>query len=263
MAYQTYDLAISANVGIPLRLREARNGRAMIASMQRDFETATIQYQAVFETYDKSTEPVDWAKSAANVAKVLFIQAEYKRAEPLLYEVLRLREENLGPNHVDTAKALNQLAMLMKPKQRWDEAERLQRRALAIHETALGKSHPAVAMDLYRLAELLQFNKRPEEAEPLHRRAVDIERAAFGEPHPVYARGLYILATFFQTSGRLQEAEPIMLEAMQIMEYSLTTTSPFYLKIKKSLEDIQKKLADPSPKKPIRLNSLGVPFENK
>jgi hypothetical protein len=59
---------------------------------------------------------------------------EYEKAEPLLKEVLAIREEMVGPDEDGTAEAINALGDLYMRQQRWDKAEIWYRKALKIKQ---------------------------------------------------------------------------------------------------------------------------------
>lgn len=69
-------------------------------------------------------------------------------------EILRLREEGLGPAHPDVASALHILASRCHLARRYAEAEPLYQRALSIRTEALGHGHPSTIEILEDLGDL-------------------------------------------------------------------------------------------------------------
>jgi tetratricopeptide (TPR) repeat protein len=60
----------------------------------------------------------------------------YAEAIPLVEQVLTIREEVLGPEHVDTIESLNDLAWLYNSVSRYEEAASLWQRVLTFHRQA-------------------------------------------------------------------------------------------------------------------------------
>jgi CHAT domain-containing protein len=88
---------------------------------------------------------------------------------------LRIREQQLGPDHPHTAASLNNLGMLYWAMGRWPEAEPFLQRALQICEQQLGPAHPDTATSLNNLAILLTANTtRPLELLSLMQQAAAI-----------------------------------------------------------------------------------------
>ena len=89
----------------------------------------------------------------SDLAEMYYAQGRYAEAEPMLRQVLAVREKKLGPNHPEVAASLNNLAALYKDQGRYAEAEPMYRRAVTIDLKALGPEHRQVAMLLGNLAE--------------------------------------------------------------------------------------------------------------
>ena len=62
----------------------------------------------------------------------------------MIYQVLAMREQELGPEHLEVAASLNNLAVLLKTMNCNEEAESLFARSITIKEHALGPNHPQV-----------------------------------------------------------------------------------------------------------------------
>ena len=156
------------------RLMQAYAGKAQIAFDQADYKTALSYRQQAAALVDKEKDPIPWAEAQGEVTFIQLYLAQYHKAEPLMLEILRLREQHLGPTHASTATALNHLSSLLKATNRLAEAEPLVRRAIQIDEAAYGKDHPDVAIRLSNLAGLLKATNRLAEAELLSRQTVGI-----------------------------------------------------------------------------------------
>ncbi|CAG9467389.1 unnamed protein product [Pedinophyceae sp. YPF-701] len=105
--------------------------------------------------------------------------------DPAPYEEeLRVREQDLGPDHPDVAEACSNLAILYNQRADYGQAQPLYERALAIWERTLGPDHPDVAHTLTDLAVLHLEQGRDAEGRPLLERALRIQEAALGPDHP-------------------------------------------------------------------------------
>lgn len=60
------------------------------------------------------------------------------------FQVLAMRELELGPDHLEVAASLNNLAVLLKTMNCNEEAESLFARSISIKEHTLGPNHPQV-----------------------------------------------------------------------------------------------------------------------
>jgi len=200
------------------------DGQAYV--LEAKFEAALESYQKAVVLVDKAADPIAWAAAQGWVAFILEDLARYQEAEPLLREVLRLRELHLGPNDPQTATALSDLATLLMATNRHTDAEPLIRRALKIDEASYGLNHPTVAIRLNNLAMLLHATNRDTEAEPLMQRALKIDEASYDSDHPDMAIRLNNMAQLLKATNRLMEAEPLMRRALKIDEASYGSDHP-------------------------------------
>jgi len=74
--------------------------------------------------------------------------------EPLLRQILALRERALGPEHPDVAHSLYDIGELLEAGSKLDEAELLYQRALSIWERTCESDHPYLRLAQYRLDRL-------------------------------------------------------------------------------------------------------------
>ena len=189
-------------------------------------EKVLAAFRRALALSDAGAQPLEWAQVAVWVAFVLTDIAQYREAEPLLRQAMKLREEMLGQDDPAVAEALNNLALLLQATNRLKEAEPLMRRALEIDEKRYGPEHPKVAIRLNNLALLLQTTNRLQEAEPLMRRAVKLREEKVGADDPAVAVALNNLALLLQATNRLQEAEPLMRRTLAIDEQSYGPEHP-------------------------------------
>jgi tetratricopeptide (TPR) repeat protein len=192
---------------------------------------------AVVEHVEKlKIESSDLAALLNRMGLYLNDRAAYKEAELLYRRSLKIREQQLGADHLDTATSLNKLASLLQDQGKYDEAEPLYRHALEIYEQQLGPDHPLVAMSLNNLASLLQDQDKYDEAEPLSRRALDVREKHLGPNHPDTATSLNSLAELLRAQGQNAAAEPLHRRAIAIFEKTLGPEHPNTRTARENLE---------------------------
>ena len=101
------------------------------------------------------------------LARLYFRQGDYERAEPLLLQLLSVKQQELGREHPEVAAVLMSLAALRGAIGRHDHAEQLLRKALAIREATGSPSGAAVATLRGKLADAVAAQGRHEEAAAL------------------------------------------------------------------------------------------------
>jgi tetratricopeptide (TPR) repeat protein len=132
-------------------------------------------------------------------------------------QLLTLKEQQLGPNHLEVAEAAGSLGSLYQQDRQYKEAEVLFKRALTIRESVAGKEDVGTAGELHRLALLYAEQNRYPEAEPLSKRALAVLEKEFGQNNPL--RTLPILdnhANILRKLGRLEEAQTLETRAQEI-----------------------------------------------
>ncbi len=160
------------------------------------------------------------------VGLYLQARANYVEAEPLCRRSLKIREQQLGSEHLDVANSLNNLAELLRSQGKYAEAEPLFRRSLKIGEQQLGPEHPDVAAGLNNLAVSLKSQGKSAEAEPLYRRSLKIFEQQLGPEHLDVANSLSNLAELLRSQGKYSEAEPLCRRSLKIREQQLGSEHP-------------------------------------
>ncbi|MBK7601375.1 MAG: tetratricopeptide repeat protein [Acidobacteria bacterium] len=122
-------------------------------------------------------------------------------------QLLKLKEQESGPDHPDIAQLASTLGSLYLENGQLDDAESLFKRALSVREKTVGKDHLDTAGDLQKLASLYQSQRKFTAAEPFARRALDILEKNLGPGDPyrvIYALDSY--AVILRGLGRTNEA---------------------------------------------------------
>lgn len=143
----------------------------------------------------------------------LYLEADPKKAEPILREVLALQEAQVPPPAGEIAATLNNLASLYSNSGRHSQAEPLLRRALASWQSTLGPEHPHVASALNNLALLALRQGDPARAHPLFRQAMAIREKVYGPGHPDVEASLANMAGTHDAQGDLAAALPLLRQA--------------------------------------------------
>ncbi|KAG1680423.1 hypothetical protein FOA52_015514 [Chlamydomonas sp. UWO 241] len=125
--------------------------------------------------------------SRFNLACVLFDRGRLGAATHLHRDVLRVRLEELGKEHLDSLQSLHSLDALARwqgGKPQLDESEQLYRRALEGRQKVLGDEHPDTLTSLNNLADVVAKQGRLDEASQLYQRALEGRRKVLGNEHP-------------------------------------------------------------------------------
>jgi tetratricopeptide (TPR) repeat protein len=195
-----------------------------------DYQAETAQaieyFHKAANLYKTFGDEVDLASSLNNLALLYQSQGQYEKAEPLLVQVLEMRERLLEEEHPDVAQSLNNLAGLYRYQGCYEQAELLLKRALSIQEKVLGSEHLDIATSLNNLAGLYDSQGLYAQAEPLLERALVIREKALGSEHPDVAASLNNLAELYRNQGRYEQAKPLSQRALSIREKVLGSEHP-------------------------------------
>ena len=230
------------------RVRVTVEALAEICSKLGDFEKAVeLQERSVDLTIAQTGRDSEQTATALNNLGCAYREhQDLERAERVLLESLRIREQTLGRDHPDVAVSLNNLAALLDFQgqveraegyaraalgilQRHDrlndianifdnlgalnmklgkaaEAEQFMRQGLDAWTVAAGRDSWDYALSANNLARLYFLQQRYEEAEPLLRQTVEIAETVFGPEHPQVADYLVGHASILEQLGRTEEA---------------------------------------------------------
>ncbi|MGH7630564.1 MAG: tetratricopeptide repeat protein [Gemmatimonadales bacterium] len=167
---------------------------------------------------------LDAAKSAADLASLLYEQGEYQQAEELTRNALAVRRELLGPEDTLVAASMTDLAAIVNAQGKHDEGERLLRVGLEIDRK---RGSPAlVGTDLNNLSVTLWSRGKYPEALSLAEEALALRRELHGEEHTEVAISLHNLGTALMASGEYQRAEERYREALAIRKKLLGAEHP-------------------------------------
>ena len=161
-----------------------------------------------------------YGKMSTNVADSLeklghAIEGQEEERERLYVELLTIRTNLLGPEHVQVADALCDLGEVRLATQRIAEAETLFRGAWLMKQKLGGTNSTYAARCLARLSQSLFYQGKVEEAEaPARQSVVILERLGSDEQHLGWTRGN--LGRILFNLNKLDEAETSLRSAVTI-----------------------------------------------
>src|SRR5688500_1293964 len=145
-----------------------------------------------------------------------FKMGDFKRAEELFLDALKLRRRSQGENAPEVAASLTYLGLVYSGQSRWLEAEICHREALEVQLRITNPVPTEVAKTLSALGWVLAQQAKFKEAEHYLKRALTQQRAAGGTPGVEIASTLTRLGSAFMQDGHVTAAESVLQEALDI-----------------------------------------------
>jgi eukaryotic-like serine/threonine-protein kinase len=160
------------------------------------------------------------------VGSLLSGQGKYTESVTILEEAVKLREAEVGPNHLRLASVINNLGEALRALGRNAEATKQYQRALQITEGALGPNHPNVGAVLNNLAAVLEEEHKFDEARAMYERSLAIDEEVFGKDHPRVAVSLLNYGELEMSLGRHAVAIPYFERALEIQRRAVGEKHP-------------------------------------
>lgn len=151
-----------------------------------------------------------------SLAKLYWRKQDFRKAEELLLEVLRLRESAVSPN--EELNMLNRIGLVYLHQKKLEEAEKMFSRALKLVEGTNGLNIPSVLATLHNLGSLYKAQGRFQDAEDFLLRALEGEEEHSGPDHPVTLDTVVGLGIVYVGQKRFEEAEKMLRRACKGME---------------------------------------------
>ncbi|MCA8836205.1 MAG: tetratricopeptide repeat protein, partial [Proteobacteria bacterium] len=186
--------------------------------------------KAAIKEHGKDTE--EYAASLNDIGVVYDRLKEYKLAEPLHKEALKIRQDILGKKHPDIAKSLNNLGGIYLEKKQYKEATYFLKRALNINKEMLGIKHSLTATTLNNLGGSYRDMGEFKKAKPLLKQALKIRKEILGDNQPDTANSYNILGGFYSMQGQYKKADPYLWQALEILEMTLGPDHPDTILVK-------------------------------
>ena len=155
------------------------------------------------------------------LSELFQLLSRFEEAEPLIREVVRVRQNNLGARHPGVADALAQLGLLQENAGDIGDAEVTLRTAVEIQREGSSDDDPALARTLNLYGLYFDHRRRPEEAMPLLVEALEIARRGLGDDSVGLVNYLTTLALFHRRHGPREDALPLLDEALAICDAQL------------------------------------------
>jgi len=119
-----------------------------------------------------------------SLAGVYYTLKEFKQAEFLYQQILKIDETIHDQEHPEIATDLNNLASAYLMLNKYELAEPLFKQSLAILEVVYGKEDQMTVTTMVNLADLYYKWDKYEKAEPIYKEALTLLKQIFGEGHP-------------------------------------------------------------------------------
>jgi tetratricopeptide (TPR) repeat protein len=163
-----------------------------------------------------------------NLAYVLMLQGDTRRARPMLERCVRLGEEVYGPDHAFLANALQGLAEVYRRDGDLADARDVLSRAASIFDKR-GLDHTPVILDvLLTRAQIDETEGKLAEAESSLREAIEIVTTSLGHDSPFQIGATDLLVRVMRKSRRFSEADALQRRADDLRAKSGQVTSlPF------------------------------------
>ncbi len=179
-------------------------------------------------------------------------------AEVYIREGLRIREAQLGPDHLQVSFSLNNLGTLLRKRGRYEGVEAIYLRALAIKEKSLPENDPDIANSLNSIGNLYWDQGRYPQAEMAYKRALSIRKASLSPKSLQIATSLHNLGLLLVAMGNFREAESLYQQALLINE-TATGTDRLKLAVNyNSLATLYNNEGDYSRAKPLYEKALAI-----
>jgi tetratricopeptide (TPR) repeat protein len=156
----------------------------------------------------------------------LYEDGRWGEAEKIDVQVLEIRKEKLGPDHLDTLNSMANLAETYREQGRQDKSAKLGLQVVEIQRKKLGAEHPDTLNSMANLAVTYSEQGREDEAEKLGVQVMEIRKEKLGADHPDTLTSMANLAVTYSEQGRQDEAEKLKVQVMEIQKKKLGVDHP-------------------------------------
>jgi CHAT domain-containing protein/tetratricopeptide (TPR) repeat protein len=220
----------------------ALNGLARVYVEQARYAEAQERFgEAIEAARSAGAHPSLIAYYLHNLGFLLTEIGAYEDAVPILEEVLRLRRDLLGNEHLDTAATLSNLADAHLRLGDCETACRLHHEALSIRQRVLRQDHQ-VATSLRALGSAYLEAGRAADALPLFERGLRIQIEHSGPDHHDTGEMTASLARALTALGRHEEAAIHFERALEVLEQALGHDDPEWSRARLDLARVHARL---------------------
>ena len=132
------------------------------------------------------------------------------------YNVLQIRRDKYGDNHIDVASTLNSIGLALFKLELYEYALHSFNESLRIRRQLLGPDHRDVSVVLYNVATINLETGNDDEALANYREVLRIERIVLGPNHSDVALTMQHIAHVHQQRGELDDALHYFTESLAI-----------------------------------------------
>lgn len=202
---------------------------------QSDPNEARRSSMTAIEILDRGTQRVQAELTAQPELQSRLLQTigtvytsvgRYDQSRQLLQDVLRIRQRDLGADHVLVGETLHALGEVERQRADHVSADSLLSRALVIRERAFGLEHVEVANTLALLAAVRWQQRREAEAESLYVRLIALNRKIRTPDDLRVTRDMRGLAAVYFNQKRYASAESLWLETLALQQRTLRADHP-------------------------------------
>ena len=168
----------------------------------------------------------EWALLLYNAAWYAWLRGSFTDAEKMSIKSMKVREKQLGQEHVETLSSIAMLALAYKLGGLWKEAEELEVQVMETSKRVLGQEHPDTLTSMANLALTYWNQGRWKEAEELGVQVMETRKRVLGQEHPDTLTSMNNLALTYLKQGRREEAEELGVQVMETSKRVLGQEHP-------------------------------------
>jgi tetratricopeptide (TPR) repeat protein len=161
-----------------------------------------------------------------NIASCLYEDGRWNEAEVLYTELIRVKQEETGPNHPSALSSVAHLSSTYWEQGRWNEAEKLGLQVLEMRKTVLGAEHPDTLASMATLASTYWVQGRWDEAERLELQVLEMSKTVLGAEHPDTLTSMADLASIYWGQEQWDEAEKLESQVLEMRKTVLGAEHP-------------------------------------
>jgi tetratricopeptide (TPR) repeat protein len=196
-----------------------------------EYADALRYFRSAEKLIDRTHDPLQWADVQSKIAFVLAKDGRYASAEAKLWDVLKIYDKVLKPEHPASLGVRNSLAVALRLQGKYAEAEAELREVLKLQVKVLGPEHPDTLGSRSNLATALNVQGKYAEAEAELREALKLQVKVLGPEHPDTLASRSNLATALYLQGKYAEAEAELREVLKLKVKVLGPEHPDTLKV--------------------------------
>ncbi|KAL4998866.1 hypothetical protein BDV10DRAFT_61899 [Aspergillus recurvatus] len=186
----------------------------------------------------------------ANLASTYKDHGQWKEAEELEVQVLKIRESVLGLEHPDTLHIMANLACTYAYQGKLIEAEELEVQVLEIRKRVLGPEHPDTLHSVANLASTYRDQGQLKEAEGLEVQTLEVRKRVLGQEHPDTLHSMNNLAHVWHSQQKVHDALALMEHCLESRNRVLGPSHPYSISSSRFLRYWKEEANSPTDRDP-------------